>query len=98
MKLDELMVAAVMIVSAISILILIASHSKVTGKAVATPENIQNAIHNAETTIWNGELRSCNDVCSDTDKICILATKNSKLGRCTTRSTGITCVCAQQVN
>ena len=109
--LDETMVIAVMVTSALCILILLASFMSSTGQATATlptKELITNILHSA--TVIQGEdvqpgeatesilkkIKSCNNLCINEKKFCILSrTKDNQLLTCDKGGVGLTCLCAK---
>jgi hypothetical protein len=94
---DETLVAAVMIVSAIAILILLASYVSVTGQAYSslpTKSGVIEMLSNADFLSGSGKVK-CNIECGKIGKACILARKSSELSSCSAKIDGAySCLCA----
>jgi hypothetical protein len=93
---DETMVIAVMIVSVLCILFMLASYVNVTGKAASsapTKIGVQSLLNSAIVFEGTGEV-ICNTVCAKNDKTCILSKEGSVLKACGDKLSGeYSCLC-----
>jgi hypothetical protein len=93
---DETMVIAVMIVSVLCILLMLASYVNVTGKAASSVPTIDGVLNmiNGATVVTGDEKINCNFACAKVKQTCILAKHETKLISCSEIFEGeYTCFC-----
>jgi len=93
------MVIAVMVVSAICILVLLASYLSVSGKATGTvpsKESITSILESSKMVSGQETIRSCNNICLDQKRFCVLSrSKMGKLLTCDREGISLICLCAE---
>ena len=95
---DETMVIIVMVVSALCILIMLASYVTVTGKASSTPTSsgVVNMLNGAVLIEGSGKA-ICQIKCKDANQVCVLAHLNDKLVKCGAKIQGTyQCLCTNK--
>ena len=94
---DETLVIAVLIASALSVLLLLASYISVTGQAyssIPTREGALNILSGAVVVEGSGKAK-CTIRCKDVGQICILAHQNDNIVDCNTKIVGsYNCLCS----
>ena len=97
---DETLVIVVMVVSALCVLILLASYINASGQATkwlsqqANSESVLSMINSATVGESNGKT-TCNVVCTKTMEVCVVAHQEQTLVDCGSRLVGnYSCLCA----
>jgi hypothetical protein len=95
-RFDETMVIAVMVFSALGILLILSSQISTTGQAIGSAPNeemILGIMHNSQKFTGTG---SCNDICLEQKSICVLALRGDQLRTCEySSSKEMSCLCAK---
>ena len=94
---DETLVIAVLVASALSILLLLASYISVTGQAyssIPSREGVLNVLSGAVVVEGSGKAK-CTVQCKNVGQICILAHQNDLIVDCDTKIVGsYNCLCS----
>ena len=94
---DETLVIAVLVASALSILLLLASYISVTGQAyssIPSREGVLNGLSGAVVVEGSGKAK-CTVQCKNVGQICILAHQNDAIVECNTKIVGsYNCLCS----
>ena len=94
---DETLVIAVLVASALSVLLLLASYISVTGEAyssIPTREGVLNVLNGATVVEGSGKAK-CTVQCKSVGQICILAHQNEVIVDCNAKIVGsYNCLCS----